>query len=202
MSNAGAKKNKTPQIDIEVKPTVDPMKFKSSDAHNQKAVQKATVRMAAIWATHQESPDPLRLDPDSILWSPHNRKPNMKYIGSELGPNWKTNGYDRKRPRAGFCIQWETKEQIEYMIMKNKEMQDGCDFYPRIIPEIASRDALASSHHNMCQRCFKHSVTSSLTGFHFSVDEDPELQILVSQGHWFYKFRPTISAEECRFVYP
>ena len=172
--------------------------------HNASNTVKANKRVQAIVEKHRVFEEPQRLDPDTVGVSPFNRggsAPNMPYIHSALQQMVTRDGFDPKRPQAGFVILHETSDSQAGLVAFNEKLADGCDLYPPVFGKGMKYGSLASSHLTLALRCWKNTVHSSITGARFQVPADDDaLKHVVSQGHSYFVLDDKISKEDAEFL--
>ena len=102
----------------------------------------------------------------------------MRYIHEDLLKNLFTGGFDKRRPRPGFAINYKCPKKIEELIRYNEDLGRGSNWHPPIFNTAVKRATLAGSHLTMAFRILK----CKSNGYEVPAD-DTDLKYVIEQGH-------------------
>ena len=103
---------------------------KPSADHNVAALQKTTKKVAAIVEKYKLTEEPTRCLPETVGVSMHNRggqPPHIHVVHQTLFPAVCRDGFDPKRPRPGFAIEYKSPELLAAHLNFNSQLGDGTD---------------------------------------------------------------------------
>ena len=128
-----------------------------------------------------------RIPPTQLLVSPQNRDgapPGVPHIHALL-KSFKNDGFSRKRPQSGICVELTDPKMKKELIAYNEKFTSGNPHMPPICEEDVLYGTLASSHLNLALRCLK-AGTQSPVGDLKALADEADLKEVVTKGHEWY----------------